>query len=199
MSAGLGEEPQLRSEGQRMFLHVTGSIHAITRELHMRSPQSVLDWRHGRKTPGAEARAKIENAFGIPQRAWLIRPGGSLDPAAAAPSPPSTLAPVATPTTLEDCLALLAAIRADRNQRGLMSPERIRLSEAEAKVLTLRMRLEAAVELSEDRYVRDHPGWARLERCLLAALEPYPDASRAVAAAIARVFVDPRQQQQEEG
>ena len=199
MSGGLVEEPepQLRSEGQRMFLHVTGSIHAITRELHMRSPQSVLDWRHGRKTPGAEARAKIENAFGIPQRAWLIRPGGSLDPTAApAPSPPSTLAPVATPTTLEDCLALLAAIRADRNQRGLMSPERIRLSEAEAKVLTLRMRLEAAVELSEDRYVRDHPGWARLERCLLAALEPYPEASRAVAAAIARVFMDPRTQRE---
>jgi transcriptional regulator with XRE-family HTH domain len=177
------DAPEVRSEGQRMFLHVTGSPGAIARALHMRSLYSIAEWRHGRRIPGIEARARIENVFGIPQNAWLVRPGVSL--AVAAPSRPSDGPP---PTTLDDCLALLAAIRVDRDKRELMSPDRIRLAEAEAKVLALRMRLEAAGELAEDRYVRDHPAWQRLERCILSALEPYPDASRAVVTAISRVF-----------
>ncbi len=169
-----------------MFLHVTGSLAAIARELHMRSLHSIVEWRHGRRIPGVEARARIENVFGIPQSAWLVRPGVSLT--AAAPSAPSTRTDGPPPTTLDDCLALLTAIRYDRDKRELMSPDRIRLAEAEAKVLALRMRLEAAAELAEDRYVRDHPAWQRLERCILSALESYPDASRAVVTAISRVF-----------
>jgi len=189
----MSDAPELRSEGQRMFLHVTGSLQAIARELHMRSPQSIADWRHGRKVPGVEARARIENVFGIPQHTWLVRPGVTAQPPA--PAPPLTEGSVPA-TTLDDCMMLLTAIRADRDQRELMSPDRIRLAEVEAKVLTLRMRLEAAAELAEDRYVRDHPAWHRLERCILVALEPYPEASRAVATAIMRVFGEAPSDQQ---
>ena len=91
-----------------------------------------------------------------------------------------------TPSTLDDCLALLAVLRRDRNRADLLPSERVKLSDSEARILALRGRLEAAAELSERRYVAGHPAWGRVKRAILVALEDHPEAAKAVAAAIAK-------------
>lgn len=166
-----------------MFLAVTGSYAAIASEVGCKSPQTIGNWKAGVKTPNAEARARIEEAFGIPRQTWSLRPGGALD---AAPLEVSqSIAPIGNPSTLEDCLALLTVIRRDRSQTGLMPGERVKLADAEARILGLRSRLEQAAEFAEARYVLEHPAWLRLRRVIVAALEPHPIAAKAVAEAIA--------------
>jgi hypothetical protein len=133
--------------------------------------------------PNPAARARIEAVFGIPAKAWSQRPAGNEEPQQSEPEP------LPEPgSTLEDCLALLAVIRRDRSARGLLPGERVKLAAAETQILALRARLEQAAELSEDRYVREHPAWQRLQRIILHALEPHPAASRAVLQAIEDAF-----------
>jgi transcriptional regulator with XRE-family HTH domain len=183
--------PIVRSEGQRMFTLVEGTVAAIGRELGVRSFNSICDWRSGRKMPSVEARAKIQSAFGIPALAWSVKPGAVLpDGTTDASTAPEPLATTSSPSTLADCLALLAVLRRDRVQVGLAPSDRVRLSDAEARVLALRARLEQAQELAEDRYVYEHPAWRRLKRAIVDALEPHPAAALAVRDAIARVTHD---------
>jgi len=178
--------PVVRSEGQRMLLCVTGSLRAIAAELGCKSTKSILDWRTGEKPPGANARARMWTAFGIPVRAWSVQPGGSLDEPRSTPLELAQAAsPVGAPSTLEDCLALLNVIRRDRSQQGLMPSERVKLADAEARILGLRARLEQAAEFAESRYVHEHPSWIRLRRAILHALEPHPAAAKAVVEALA--------------
>lgn len=175
----------VRTEGQRMLLCVTGSLEALAGEIGVKSRQSIADWKAGTKIPNPSARARIHAALGIPAHAWSVMPGTDLT------GRPDLAAPVdaaSSPSTLDDCLALLAVIRRDRMQPGLVAGERVKLADAEARILALRARLEQAAELSETRYVRDHPAWQRLHVLLVEALEPHPAAAQAVADAIARAF-----------
>jgi hypothetical protein len=183
----------LRSEGQRMFLAVTGTLQAIANEVGCKSPQTVANWREGTKDPSPQMRRALWETFGIPEHAWSRRPGASLETEA----PPSALevsqseAPRGHPSTLEDCLALLSVIREDRMQRGLLPGERVKLADAEARILALRSRLEQAAELSEARYVLEHPAWLRVRRAILKALEAHPLVAKAVADALLTMEVKP--------
>lgn len=173
---------QIRSEGQRMLLHVTGSLAAIAREISPKtSPQSVLEWRNGQRTPSATVRPLVYAALGIPPDAWDKRPAGSPEPEPE-PDPGAHRG-----TTLDDCLTLLALIKRDRNKPDLLPGERVKLVNAEAQVLKLRADLEARAELSEDRYVREHPAWLRARNVISAALKDHPEAARAVATALERM------------
>lgn len=169
-----------------MLLAVTGSLKAIAAEIGCKSPAMVHNWRTGAKVPSVESRARMWTAFGIPARAWSVRPGGALEP-----PPPlevsQATSSVGAPTTLEDCLALLAVIRRDRNNDGLIPSDRVKLASAEAQILALRARLEQAAEFAEARYVAEHPSWLRLRRAIVKALEPHPIAAKAVIEAIAQV------------
>ena len=82
---------------------------------------------------------------------------------------------------------LLESIKRDRVQPDLLPGERVKLAAAEARILKLRASLEQAAEFSEARYVLSHPSWLALRRELVAALEPYPAAAKAVLDAIARI------------
>lgn len=175
----------VRTEGQRMLLAVTGTLAAIANEIGAKTP-TVHAWKVGAKLPNIQARARMQEAFGIPARAWSIRPGGALVTDPEAP-PPETLINGASPSTLEDCLALLSVIRRDRTQQGLMPSERVKLADSEARILALRARLEEAEKFAEAKYVTEHPAWLRLKRTILRALEQHPAAARAVADAIANM------------
>ena len=178
----------LRSEGQRMLLHVTGSLKAIAAAIGCKSPQSVHEWRTGRKSPGTEARAQMFAAFGIPPRAWETRPGGDSTSAlvtTASGGSPALAADDMPATTLEHCMQLLLVIWRERQRPDLLASERIKLTDAETRVLHLRDRLESKAELSEDRFVREHPAWLRLRRALVSALLAHPAAAKAVADALA--------------
>lgn len=204
----MSDLPVIRSEGQARFLQVTGSLRAIAEQLGVRSPQSVADWRIGRRQPTPGARAKIEALYNIPKHAWHVLPGSRLDgdPAGApviplvpggfvgAPAPDAGSGPdpdliaAPSPSSLEDCLALLAVLRKDRQREGLLPADRIRLTDAEGRILSLRARLEQANELAEDRYVRDHPAFRRFCNLVIEALEPHPAAAKAVQEAISRAI-----------
>jgi hypothetical protein len=175
---------KVRTEGQRMLLHVTGSLQAIAHEVGIKSPQTIHCWKTGAKVPSPHARAQLWAAFGIPVQAWTLKPGALLtrpgqlagEDVALAPTP----APETGSTTLDDCMALLAVVQRERSQPGLVASERVKLADAEARILALRSRLEQAAELSELRYVTEHPSWLRLKRTIVKALEPHPVAARAV-------------------
>lgn len=170
-----------------MLLSVTGTLAAIAREIGCNHPSTIHHWRYGQKEPNPEMKARLWSAFGIPSRAWSVRPG-ALDEAR--PPPIETAratAPAGAPSTLEDCLALLDVIRRDRQQEGLLPNERVKLASAEAQILALRARLEQAAEFAESRYVTDHPSWIKLRRAILRALEPHPIAAKAVLEAITKI------------
>lgn len=179
----------VRSEGQRMLLHVTGSMQAIATEVSARSQTSVADWRSGKRVPSVEARARIQEAFGIPIEAWSHAPTTD-DPAAVeAPATPPPLADphAPIPSSLEACLSLLSQIQRDRVVPNLLPAERVKLADAEARILKLRAELERQAEFSEDRYVRDHPAWLKVRREIAHALQSFPEAARAVADALERM------------
>lgn len=91
-----------------------------------------------------------------------------------------------TGTTLEACIALLADLRAYRTQVGLRPQDQLRYVACEMRVLALRARLERDFEMSEDRYVRQHPAWLRLQETILAVLRPHPEIMQAMLAALER-------------
>lgn len=172
--------PVLRTEGQRMLLHVSGSLAAIAKAIGVKSPQTVLHWRNGRSIPGPEVRAQMQVVLGIPIQAWTKRPADQ--------EPPDEPTVDDLPkTSLHECMELLTVIRKDRNQPHLLPGERSKLVDAEARILKLRADLEARAELSEDRYVREHPAWLRVRNELARVLAPFPEAARAVAEALERL------------
>lgn len=188
MAAPLSAAPStaaLVSEGQRMFLAVQGSTRAIAKEVGC-NHQSIQNWLTGAKSPSQGWRKKLWKLYGVPERAWTIRPGGALDapPAAELATEPTPSDDTASPSTLDHCLELLREARHDRKQSGLLASERARIANTEAALLKLRSQLEGAAELSEARYVAQHPAWHQLRRTILRALEPYPLAVKAIAEAI---------------
>lgn len=201
--------PVLRSEGQRQLLLVQGSLNAIARACGGGQAPSVHEWRTGKKIPSMQARVLIESALGIPRDSWTKRPApvasgaapAVITPAvitpgpAPAPPPPAEPAeppPVSSlPSSHDECLEMLAAIREDRRAPDLGAGDRCKLIAAEARILQLRARFESAAELAEDRYVRDHPAWQRLQKLILGALEPHPLAAKAVRDAITAALRGP--------
>lgn len=172
--------PVLRSEGQRMLLHVSGSLMAIGKAIGVKSPQTVLKWRNGVSTPSPEVRAQMQVVLGIPIQAWLRRPADQ-------DAPESDVAEQLPQSSLAECMELLTVIRKDRQQPNLLPGERSKLVDAEARILKLRSDLELRAELSEDRYVREHPAWLRIRSELSRALSPFPEAARAVADALEKL------------
>ena len=86
--------------------------------------------------------------------------------------------------SIEEANDIIRRIRADMARGNLMPNEMNRLRDSEQRALAFRSKLEKERELLEDRVVRDHPAWKRLEKTIIAALRPYPEALRAVAQAI---------------
>jgi transcriptional regulator with XRE-family HTH domain len=164
-----------------MLLHVSGSLMAIAKAIGVKSPQTVLKWRNGVATPHPEVRAQMQIVLGIPIQAWTHRPAEQQqgDEEQRDEQPPQS--------SLDECLDLLHVIRRDRSQPNLLPGERSKLVDAEARILKLRSDLELRAELSEDRYVREHPAWLRIRNELARALVPFPDAARAVADALERL------------
>jgi len=68
--------------------------------------------------------------------------------------------------------------------RDLTFSARMKLRSEEARALTALARLETASEMSEDRYVRNHPAWLALRARILDALVAHPGAAEDVLKAI---------------
>ena len=171
--------PLLRTEGQRMLLHVSGSLAAIAKTIDVKSPQTVLRWRNGSATPRMEERARMQVVFGIPIQAWMKRPEGDKPDTVDDDSLP--------PNSMTHAEELLHVTRRERSVPHLLTSEKAKLIAVEAGLLKMRADLEARAELSEDRYVREHPAWMRIRNELARVLAPFPEAARAVAEALERL------------
>ena len=177
--------PAPRTEGQRLLMAVPNSLGEIAVRLGV-AKQSVHGWRTGRKSPAPGARLKLRDLYGVPAESWDLAPTtGTTTPAAASPSaPPVRPRPPSRTGTLGEVEDLLDNIRAERATPGMLASERARLSDSEAKLLTLKARLERERELVEDRIVREHPKWRRIKEAMFAVLKPHPEIARAIAKAI---------------
>lgn len=174
----------VRNEGQRLLLQVTGSLAQIAKTVDV-SKAAVLGWRQGKKVPNSSMRRRLAGAFAIPVAAWSSTPSdGEKAAATPPPIPPMPKNPLGT---LEHCLALLWKIQTARDSPDLSPSERVKLADTEARILSLRHRLELKSDMLEDRIVRDHPRWQALKRAIARALVPYPVAAKAVADEIRRL------------
>lgn len=169
------------TEGQRLLLAVTGTTQEIANACGV-SRSSVSHWRSGRKAPALVARAALERAFGIPRITWDRKTGWT-------PPPPGTSGGGGAPkaadalegavTTLDEVNGRLAALRALEDGEELTPAELLKLADTEGKLLSIKLRIERDEELREDRIVRS-PMWIRFRTVILDALEPFPDARRAL-------------------
>lgn len=186
---------QIRSEGQRLLLHIPGTLAVLAKRVGTTS-QSVKEWRTGLAKPTRRMRAKVYSALGIPVGTWDERPTVAATeptvPGAAGvelplPPPSTPISIEDTGTTMDGCLRLLATVRADMAAPTTLPSERVKLMAAEARILKFRAELESRVELSEDRYVNEHPAWVRVRNEIARVLAAYPEAARAVAEALERI------------
>lgn len=161
------------SEGARLLQRVPGTLAELAARLGC-SRVSVLDWRNGDKTPGYDACAALLEAFAIPIDAWDQVPHG-----APAPAPPDSGPPGSTIACVRELLTWLRGLRGSFHGSAAS-----RCVTAETRVIALLHRIENDHDMHEARLVHEHPEWLALKRRVLAALAPYPEAARAVAAAL---------------
>lgn len=174
-----------RSEGQRLFAAIKGSQQQVADEIGA-TRQAVAWWRNGSRIPEERYRVKLHARFAIPPDAWERVPGDTSTTTAAVEWFPTS----GEPSALEDCARLLALLRSQLNRPDLLGRERVQLGDAFARALAQKERLERAREMLEARTIREHPEWQRLKRLVIAALLPFPEASRAVEAALVKVLGD---------
>lgn len=188
--------PVPKTEGQRQLLEVWGSQRGLAAKVGC--GKSVLGyWRRGERMPSDEQKHKLELLFGIPRKAWDVEPGAKIDPAKwLEEKPPKKIEQ--QPASQEPLLSsrakgmdtlTITKMQIDDLLDALDEPKLTEAASAKlrdtlTKALALRTRLERDQELLEDRFVREHPKWLELKGAILAALRPFPDATKAVIEAI---------------
>lgn len=144
------------------------------------SPRIVSGWRSGRKIPNEGSRATIERVYGIARALWdkaaSSEPTG---PAAPPHAPEGVEARESAEARLQAQLARLRAQRADPEltERGRLELEKLELAASRA------LARAEGLELTE-RQILASVAWRRVCDRMVSALEPWPDAMRAVAAAL---------------
>lgn len=148
-----------------------------------RSTRQVSRWRSSQQLPDEASRELIARAYGIPRGAWdrTVTPTG----APTAPDAPSVSAP--QPSALRETArqrleAQIARLREQRQQPELSARNRIELEKLELAASSRLARLEGT-ELT-NRQILASVAWARVSDCVVAALEPWPEAMRRVADAL---------------
>lgn len=144
---------------------------------------AVSRWQHGKRVPRGEDRRALSRAFGIPTGAWDEEPEAPGAPAAAASSP----RPIASadPTAADLARDLLTRIQlyreqAETTQLGVQA--RKMLAEMEGSAIERYARLSG--NRSSERDMVASPQFKRLLEEMFRALAPYPDAMRALRAAM---------------
>jgi len=172
---------EIKTEGQRRFLEVAGTEDELAAQIGC-SRAIIGQWRRGGRLPGVATRYKLELLFSIPPRAWDVEPGSDVLPEAKSPVVASKL------SEDDDTLAIakqqLLEVRQELEASDLTDAARAKLRDTAAKLLALRSRLENALEMQEDRVIREHAGWQKVKADIIRALKPYPEAAKAVAKAL---------------
>lgn len=91
-------------------------------------------------------------------------------------------------TSLDHVDAMIAQVVERMNDPRLTSREHASHLDQWRKLMGMRIQAEARAALMEDATIRAHPKWKRLKALIIDALLPFPDAARAVEAAIERAI-----------
>ena len=196
----MGVTEAKQTEGSRMLAAITKQrgVTDVARQCKA-NRAAVYHWMSGRNLPNARAQDAIFSAFGIPTTAWELAsddaPPKAASPVAATPSTqaktprPAPAVPRPDPDAAATKSALdLAKEQVQRVTRRLLDSEDADVSLQElgrqevtlAKCLALYSQLSGERELSESMIVRSAP-WAKLLRLVHEALEPFPQAAKAIA------------------
>jgi hypothetical protein len=170
------------------------------------SASVVHNWMRGHRTPGDKFRGVLEEKFGISRAMW--------DEPAAAALPSGLLdklqspAPVAQAERAPDCTgevpssslgggpidprgeaeALVAHVRRYRleaeNNPTLSPTERAKVLETASRSVERLYRLTGEAATIPESRILASPAWGRVKDAIAAALEPHPEALRAVTAAL---------------
>lgn len=162
----------------------------IAERLGSKGHTTVLRWMDGSRRPGKPARAKLLAEFKIPLDAWDKPAGGAKKPPKTkAPAPERPAAPTETATVRSRALklgrmvdGLLAEVADDSTPA-----ERAKVLDQAARTLAVLGKLTGESGDVTIPTILASPHWRRLEDTIIAALEPWPDAARAVADAIVAI------------
>ena len=120
----------------------------------------------------------------VPKSAETKSVPKSVSPAQRSLPPPYPDPPPIDASIVANLRYSLVCIRHDMRHGGLTASARSRMRSDEARILASIAKLQREEELSEDRYVKNHPAFKRHCDKILAALKSYPKAAKAVAAAL---------------
>jgi transcriptional regulator with XRE-family HTH domain len=151
------------------------------------SIDAVHSWQRGDRMPSDEMLGKIQDSLGIPRAWWLERLGPASEAPESAAAPAAAVAAgTATPTAVADRAdSLLADVDAAREAAASTHDpgERIRLLERAASMVKTLAAIRGS--LQSERQVLDNPHMRRVCERVMRALEPFPEAAKAVRDAFA--------------
>lgn len=167
------------SEGQRLMQLVPGSLSVIAASVGT-DKGTVSCWRSGSKIPSAPLRARCLAAFGIEPASWDRRPTVGAGSAGSVSLPdPDPIAPDAI-SGLDMCKRQLIRLHRLVDDATLTAGEALKVEHEIGAAIRTKEGIEAKAELLEARIVREHPTWRNMERRIVEALRPFPDAAKAV-------------------
>lgn len=162
-------------------LHDAGKVAQVARRLGV-SERTIAGWRSGARVPNEASRHQLERELQIPRADWdrPVAAQGHAPPAAHTEAPPRAAGADESDWRLAVQLDRLAAMRADPDisERG-----RLELEKLELQVTRAVARRDGLEDLTTARFIGSRPFRELMDRAT-AALEPWPDAMRALAAAL---------------
>lgn len=152
------------------------------------SPTAVLMWKNGQAKPDAAHREVVERVTGIPRAQWdaadgLVTPAGL-------PPPEPTLVSAVEPEAGEELSAkekarahMVNLERRVRDAGNMGVRERALLDAAYSKAIAVFGRMSGELELTTAQILRS-PAWGKICNTLVGAVEEWPQAAEAIAAAL---------------
>ncbi len=152
-----------------------------------RTAQTIDAWKAGRRSPEEGAAILIHEKWDGPSPQDWRTPIPSAPASPSAPPPP--LEPVTPEAVADEAATLLQHVRTLQRrltdvsaQEAAELPAQIRMAESISSVIS-RLGQVSGSRITE-RAILASPHWAELEAVMVRALEPWPDAMRAVADAL---------------
>jgi hypothetical protein len=153
---------------------------------------AVAHWCRGARKPTDEQRVALKKEWGIPLRSWEIygaieeKPNGESKPPRRREAPPEFFA-MTTAQTAERLRRNAQQLLFDGEDPDVPAAERRRLLEGAATLLEKVGKLTGESQAITASKVYRSPVWQRIQAAIEKALEPFPQAMRAVGEALAEL------------
>jgi transcriptional regulator with XRE-family HTH domain len=180
-----------RNRGAQLLRETRASLAEIADAAGVNSRETVRRWLAGEKVPAAENRAKLEGAFGVPRESW-DEPAIEGTPNRRAQHPRQSIEKRAARSSgrreaerrLREEIDQLNQMHAGGN---LSTSTAIALSRTRLRALAELGKITGETLTIDESKILRLPAWRRIEDAIAKALEPWPDAARALARALAEL------------